>query len=770
MSIYFAEKIVASGPKASVVINTYNRAAYLRNAVVSIAAQSYGDVELVIVNGPSTDHTEKVLDEIESDGIRIKRANCPHRNLSKSRNVGISQASGDVVLFIDDDAVAHGEWVSRIMASYSDSRVGAAGGFTFDHTGVNYQCRYTVCDKFGNARFFDTLDPETLVAATVDFFYPSLLGTNCSFSRDLLERIGGFDEVFEYMLDETDVCARIAAKSKRIITVPTAYVFHKYAPSDTRTLEKIPLSLLAPARSKAYFCLKHSKTARADPMNLDVIAEIERYRKDIDFSNKWFLDHKKISPAHYSRLNNELSAGISDGMRLGVSRAMSGTDAGISSGISQSASSPAFLKVQRPRVPGRSLKIYFVSQGYPPADTAGIARWTYECAVELTARGHEVHVITRSHSRSNHVDYLDGVWVHSVIDAFDEELTHTSPVPLPPSIARRATAVLREIIRSEAIWGVDVVSAPIWDVEGILCCAHLKKPVVTSLHTTYKLAMQFKPQWSNDLEYRVKHVNKVIAAETWLMENSRAILANSQQVINEINDNYNGVLSRYAGKITTIWHGLGTPVDQRSNAGPQHDARGGKTTILFVGRLEQRKGPDQILSALAKIPSTLEKLEMIFIGSQASDSDPYRVSLAKQADGLKARNPRLSLKFLGYLSDLELQEHYSHADVFIAPSRFESFGLVLIEAMRHGLPVIGCDVGGMREIISDGVDGFMVRVDDPEQLANRIKMLVENPDVRKQVGDAARQTYESRFTGRKMAESIEKMFSEMTGEFVHGRH
>jgi glycosyltransferase involved in cell wall biosynthesis len=192
--------------------------------------------------------------------------------------------------------------------------------------------------------------------------------------------------------------------------------------------------------------------------------------------------------------------------------------------------------------------------------------------------------------------------------------------------------------------------------------------------------------------------------------------------------------------------------------------------------LEERKGPDQILSALAKIPSVLEKIEMIFIGSQGSDSDPFRVNLVKQADALKARNPRLILKFLGYLNDVELQEQYSNADVFIAPSRFESFGLVLIEAMRHGMPVIGCNVGGMREIISEGVDGFMVRVDDPEQLASRIKMLVENPEVRKQVGDAARQTYESRFTGPKMAEAIETMFAEMTSELsmteelANGRH
>jgi glycogen synthase len=424
--------------------------------------------------------------------------------------------------------------------------------------------------------------------------------------------------------------------------------------------------------------------------------------------------------------------------------------------------------MEGPQATERSLKIYFVSQGYPPADTAGIARWTQECALELTTRGHEVHVITRSHSRGNHVDYLDGVWVHSVIDAFDEELTHISPVPLPPSIARRATAVLREIMRSETIWGVDIVSAPIWDVEGILCCAHLTKPVVTSLHTTYKLAMRFKSQWNDDIEYKTKHVNKVIVAEAWLMERSCAILANSQQVISEIDENYDDVLGRRAERITTVLHGIGSPVDKSAKSGLQNASPRSKATVLFVGRLGERKGPDQILSALAKIPSSLDKLEMIFIGSQGSDSDPYRVKLAKQAGGLKSTNPRLSLKFLGYLNDVELQEHYSNADVFIAPSRFESFGLVLIEAMRHGLPVIGCDVGGMREIITDGVDGFLVSVDDPEQLAGRIKTLAENPGVRKQIGDAARKTYESRFTGSKMAESIERMFCKITQEFVHG--
>jgi glycosyltransferase involved in cell wall biosynthesis len=759
-------KHMSHGPsKASVIINTYNRADYLRNAVVSVAAQSYGQVELIVVNGPSTDATEEVLDAIEADDIRITRARCANRNLSESRNKGVSMAMGDVVLFLDDDAVAHRDWVARLMAPYAASNAGGAGGFTFDHTGVSYQCRYTVCDKFGNARYFDTLDPQTIVAGS-DFYFPSLLGTNCSFSRRALERIGGFDEVFEYMLDETDVCVRMIQDSKTIVTVPNAYVFHKYAPSATRSLERIPKSLLAPARSKAYFCFKHASGRDHSALHLDVIAEIERYRKDLDFSNKWFLDHKKISPAHYSRLCQELNAGISDGLRLGVAtpcKVELGA-AGTEESSDQNASRE-FTSVRARPAPEPVLKIYFVSQGYPPADTAGIARWTRECAFELSAKGHEVHVITRSHTQANHVDFSDGVWVHSVIDAFDEELTYPSPVSIPTSVARRATAVVREIKRSESIWGVDVVSAPIWDVEGILCCAHLKKPVITSLHTTYKLAMRFKPEWKNDRNYMKNHVDKVIAAESWLLENSCAILANSTQVIAEIDESYYGVLSRVASRVTTVLHGIGEPVIASSEEGGCVFEGGqvGRIKVLFVGRLEERKGPDQLLSAIELLGPLLGQIEVVFVGSPGKEGDPYCLSFLQHAAKLKKRFPRISLVFAGYVSDEDLQAHYAGADVFVAPSRFESFGLVLIEAMRHGTPVIACDIGGMREIINDDVDGYLVKVGDIAHLAGRLRLLIENSAVRLRIGAAAAQTYESRFTARKMGESIEAMLSALTG-------
>jgi hypothetical protein len=244
----------------------------------------------------------------------------------------------------------------------------------------------------GNARFFDTIDPTRMLDGWRNHKYPSLLGTNCSFRRDSLVEIGGFDEVFAYMLDETDVCLRIFDLGQRIVTVPSALVFHKYAPSHSRSPERIPRSLLAPARSKVYFMLKHN-TDSAEGRNA-VFGEVDRYRKDIEFSNRWYLDHSKVTVEHYNRLMTDLHQGIQEGLKLGFDsetrqrRALS-TDSAPPEFLPASAGLGHVSEADR-------MRIYFVSQGLPPHDTSGIARWTFESARGLTKLGHEVHIITRS--------------------------------------------------------------------------------------------------------------------------------------------------------------------------------------------------------------------------------------------------------------------------------------------------------------------------------------------------------------------------------------
>src|SRR5262249_25832516 len=122
--------------RVSVVVNTYNRGESLRQTLRSFRHQTYDRFEGVVVNGPSTDGTAAVLAEFAG---AVRAYDCPAPHLSRSRNLGIEHAAGDVVAFIDDDAIPEPDWIESLVAAYDEPRVGGAGGIVYDHTGVRLQ-------------------------------------------------------------------------------------------------------------------------------------------------------------------------------------------------------------------------------------------------------------------------------------------------------------------------------------------------------------------------------------------------------------------------------------------------------------------------------------------------------------------------------------------------------------------------------------------------------------------------------------------------------
>ena len=113
----------------SVIINTYNRLPYLRRLLAGMRHLRGARFEVVVVNGPSTDGTAALLTGYQG---RIKVIDCPTRNLSQSRNLGIAAAAGDIVVFIDDDALpGDSDWLARYIAAFAADTIGqlgAAGG------------------------------------------------------------------------------------------------------------------------------------------------------------------------------------------------------------------------------------------------------------------------------------------------------------------------------------------------------------------------------------------------------------------------------------------------------------------------------------------------------------------------------------------------------------------------------------------------------------------------------------------------------------------
>lgn len=156
-----------------------------------------------------------------------------------------------------------------------------------------------------------------------------------------------------------------------------------------------------------------------------------------------------------------------------------------------------------------------------------------------------------------------------------------------------------------------------------------------------------------------------------------------------------------------------------------------KRVVLFVGRLVEIKGVTYLIEAMRQLDAKL-----IIVGS-----GPLEKQLKKQAKDMGDK-----VQFLGSRTHEELRTIYASADVFVAPSittedgAKEGFGLVIIEAMSSGLPVIGSDSGGISEIVVNGENGFLVEEKNVHDLRSKIRYLLENPSIYQKLKEGAIKT------------------------------
>lgn len=719
-------------PSVSVVINTYNRAKTLPATLEAMAWQRHPRFEVIVVNGPSTDDTDAVLARF-ADRIRI--GHCPVANLSLSRNVGLAMAAGEVVAYTDDDAVPEPDWLEALAAAYADPAVGAVGGFIRDHTGYAWQCRVVACDRYGdNEGFLDLAQAQAAGVASRGRGarrYLSPTGANSSFRRTALLEVGGFDKEYAYFLDETDVAVRLIDAGWTITYAPRAEVHHKYADSHLRDASRVPRTILQPARSKAYFCVRHATPQDGLPAVLRYLAT---YRRDRRRDKDWLLENEVIERDHLARLVDEINRGtemgVADAMRFPFGQLFRDPPA-------EAALHP--FPALRPAAD--RLRLCFLSQDYPPGPVGGIAIWTHTLATALTARGHEVSVVTRTAGHPR-VDFEQGVWVHRIPQRHHPGREWPVLPDLPGLIADWAFSALDEVLRIRARRGLDVVSAPIWDAEGAACLADGTLPVVTSLHSTYRLVLPSKRKWLEDKTYRRLHVDKLIAAETWLLERSSLILGNSNAILRDIEAAYGLALD--PARVRVVPHGLA----HEFPAAPP--VRGPGCRILFVGRFETRKGIDILAAAIPAVLEAAPEARFVLAGDPDVDEDGRGPTHRSKVEALVARHPG-RVEMTGMLPRDALVAQYAAADIFVAPSRYESFGLIFLEAMMHGAACVGTRAGGIPEVVEDGVTGLLVPPEDPAALAAALSRLVADAALRRGLGEAGLAAYRSRFTAAQMA-------------------
>ncbi len=725
---------------ASVVICTFNRADTLNDAISATASLHYSNFEIVIVAGPSTDSTPSILKTWQG---RVKIVSCTEQNLAVARNLGIEAASGDIVAFIDDDAAPHPLWLSRLADAYTNPKLGAAGGFTLDGTGRQFQVRKTLCDRLGDAHKIPPFFDERSVCFPGSPLYPSLLGTNASFRRDALVEIGGFDHVYAYFLDETDVCLRLVDAGWLVDYVPSAIVQHRFAASELRDERRVPKTLYYSCRSKAYFAIKHGHILGLS----QATAALEKYRNHILECNAGLLAGGMISDEHRFSLDQDLEYGLRDGVALGMER-FSRNHGDLKPGSAPFRESSVSIKRDA------GLRIALISQGYPPRDEAGISTYTKSLAEGLARRGHAVHVVTRVDDDPG-VTFENGHWVHRLRPdrAGGASLAACNRLPLP--ICDWAVVVKGEVDRLKEC-GLDIVCHPIWDLEGAAIWNDPEIATVLSLHTTYALAKEFKPEWQARPLYEHFFVSKVIDAERRMIEGSSLIIANSQSIIKDVERIY-GVAVRE--KAVLAQHGT------RDLGGRDCNVERDVFHASYIGRFEIRKGFDVALQAVRLF---LEKYPLARVTFAGGVLDDIAIDFVKQcgADCLLSDS---RVQFAGLLTRSELDLLQRRSDVILIPSRYESFGLVAIEAMSAGVPVVALRSSGIAEIVEDGRSGFLVDPDQnaPINCSKHMIALARDAALRDRMGVEARAMYKERYTVEQMVSSVENAFRRalLRGEF-----
>ncbi len=171
--------------------------------------------------------------------------------------------------------------------------------------------------------------------------------------------------------------------------------------------------------------------------------------------------------------------------------------------------------------------------------------------------------------------------------------------------------------------------------------------------------------------------------------------------------------------------------------------------LLTVGRLvsgEPGKGVNSVIRVLPDVLEVVPDLFYVVIGG--GDLQPRLENLARQSPA------RDRILFIGKLKLEELKHFYSRSHVFVMPSRQEGFGIVFLEAMALGTPVIAGDYGGAPEIVQDGVTGFLVKPDDLEALTDRLIRLLQDEALRKRMGETARRQVEENFTFTRFQEKL----------------
>jgi glycosyltransferase involved in cell wall biosynthesis len=411
---------------------------------------------------------------------------------------------------------------------------------------------------------------------------------------------------------------------------------------------------------------------------------------------------------------------------------------------------------------------FIVYQGNPSSGGQGV--FTYYLSRELTRLGHEVHVIAgRPYPEVDDAVHLHKLKTYRIWDFMadiDEYRFRTNPLlffhpvnmyemastrlslgSLLFMFSMRAYYKLHELAQEQPF---DLVHDNQTLSYGILLMKAKGLPVVASIHHPLTIDRR------NRL-LQVKGIHRKALTFLWFPWVMQDFTARRLDRIITCSDNSAATIQKELdlppGKLQVIHYGADTDVFK-----PLDDVEKLPNSILFVGDSEDRnKGALYLLEALHTLRHRLP-FRMTFVDHRP----PPHLKLVQRL--MKQYRLYNNIEILPRATTEDLVRLYNRTQVVVSPSLYEGFGLPAVEAMACGVPVIATRAGALSEIIEDGVTGLLVPPADPGALSEALRLLLSDPDLCCQMGQAGRERVLKNFTWRRTAERMAQAYEEVRRE------
>ncbi len=368
-----------------------------------------------------------------------------------------------------------------------------------------------------------------------------------------------------------------------------------------------------------------------------------------------------------------------------------------------------------------------VTREFPP-ESGGIGYYIYNLSKKLIEKGHKITIINRGNTHKTKKEFVDGI-----------DLFNVTFFPLYPFHMPLHSFFVNSTFRS---------------MEKEFNIVHFHSPVVPPIKTILPIVITVHTAMKSDSRYHevvdpyslVEKMQSLYFSppvESQLLKLSNKITAVSPSVANELRDYY--FENR---KIEVVWNG----VDEKKFS-PINNQEKKPSYILFTGVLRARKGLFDLINCATIVNKKLPNTKFVICGA-----GPL---LQKLQDQVRRLGLREQIIFTGRVSREKLVQLYQNATIQVVPSIYEGLPTVVLEGMACGLPVIVTDIGGSRDLISSGKNGFIVPVRSPEEMAEKILILMNDEPTRIRIGQNARLTILNNYTWDLIADNFIKLYESL---------